>query len=203
MAAWTVLAGGPEGAAGPGRTGARWYVADLDPLAGAAESVADRRCSRPIWRWPQLPAPDDAAARAGGSGPALPARGAGCAGSGGARRPDRRDRSARPSVRFSIAGDAWPRMRRGCDRVAAGRAARFGRSPTPVQVGAEVLDGPAVELRLAVRPAWVRVQAADGTVISREDPRCRRTLRDPEATEEAAGAAGGRIRCALFRGERR
>lgn len=127
-------------------------VADLDPLAGAGKTLADQQDSGEV-ALAALPGQD-----------ALPPA------------PDALDRLYRPQaldVPVLVARDgpiaAIDPHSVGLLPVAetqTAEAAQVQPQPafgeTPVQVVAA--DAPEVEL-LAVRPAWVRVQAADGTVI--------------------------------------
>ncbi|WP_413875481.1 helix-turn-helix domain-containing protein [Albidovulum sp.] len=127
-------------------------VADLDPLAGAGKTLADQQDSGEV-ALAALPGQD-----------VLPPA------------PDALDRLYRPQaldVPVLVARDgpiaAIDPQSVGLLPVAETQAAEVAQAQpqpalgeTPVQVVAA--DAPEVEL-LAVRPAWVRVQAADGTVI--------------------------------------
>jgi len=128
-------------------------VAELDPLAGVARNAAGMAD----------PSGDSPAAVAGGAAPVS------------AEALDRLYRPQALDVPVLVARDGpiaaidpssvgvLPDTRSATDdAVAAALAETTPLGSTPVQVVAE--DAPEVEL-LAVRPAWVRVQAADGTLI--------------------------------------
>lgn len=122
-------------------------IANLDPLEGVAPAIVD--------------------APAVASGPRM-AEGSARTGGAGSDSPDRMYRPQALDLPVMVARDgpisAITPDRAAVTEVASGDPAadKLGEALPPVKV---VADGPPMVEILAVRPSWVRVQSADGTVL--------------------------------------
>ena len=88
--------------------------------------------------------------------------------------------------------------RRACARAAGPGRGRGAARPGQVKVIADT--APAVQI-FAVRPSWVRVRAADGTVLFEKILDAGERYTVPQ-TEEPADPARGQFGIGLFRGQR-